>query len=210
MDVGYIIWVVLNLSILLFSVIMHEVAHGYVAYRLGDPTAKMSNRLSLNPINHIDPMGSIILPVLLALMRSSVMIGWAKPVPVDSRYFSRPRRDDFLVSIAGVTVNFIIAAIAALLFRTLGQLHNEALSTFLVMTCSMNVGLAVFNLLPVPPLDGSHVAAALMPVEMARRYMGMARYGLIVVFVLLYLGFVDVVMMPVIRILQVLMLGIPS
>jgi Zn-dependent protease len=208
MDFGFILAIILKLSILVFSIIVHEVAHGYVAYKLGDPTAKMSDRLSLNPINHIDPIGSVILPLFLAFTQSGLMLGWAKPVPVDARYFTHPRRDDFLVSIAGVTANFAIAAIAGLLFRVTGTLHIQELTMFLTLTCVTNIGLAVFNLLPVPPLDGSHVAAALMPLDMARRYMDMARFGFLIILLLLYLGFIDRIMIPVMGFLLWILLGV--
>ncbi|MEI6971047.1 MAG: site-2 protease family protein [bacterium] len=190
--------ILMGLMILAFSVIVHEVAHGYVAYRLGDPTAHLSNRLSLNPLNHIDPVGSIILPLLLVLSQSPVFLAWAKPVPVDPRYFRNPRRDDLLVSIAGVVSNMILAVMAAALFRLLEPGQNDALSSFLWLFCAINVGLAVFNMVPVPPLDGSHVLAAILPASAARAYSQFSGFGFIIIIALMGLGVMSHVVGPII------------
>ena len=201
---------VLQLTILVFAVIMHEFAHGYVAFRLGDPTAKLANRLNLNPLNHIDLMGSIILPLMLTLGGSPVVLGWAKPVPVNYGYFRHPRRDTILVSIAGVTTNLVIAVIAGLLLR-LSLLLNLSLpyhvSYFLLWTCVTNVCLAVFNMMPIPPLDGSHVLAELLPTRLAENYLSLGRFGFLIIFALFYLGPLGKVMEPIIKLLLGLLLG---
>ena len=137
-------WIV-RIPVLLFAITIHEYAHGYVAYRLGDPTAKQMGRLSFNPITHIDPLGAICLFLL--------NFGWAKPVPVDMRYFRNIRRDTILVSLAGPAANFCVALIAGMLIRYLyfsSQLYQMTLVYLLIM----NLGLGLFNLIPLPPLDG--------------------------------------------------------
>ena len=199
--------ILLNISVLIFAIVVHEVAHGYVAYRLGDPTAHRSNRLSLNPLDHVDPMGSIIVPLFLVLTNSSVMLGWAKPVPIDPRYFRHPRRDEVLVSLAGVTANLILAAIAGLFFRALAPAPNSTLDVFLILACRTNVALAVFNLMPIPPLDGSHIVAALLPPRAAESFQRISRAGIILIYLLLFVGALNKVMVPVMRSLERLFLG---
>ena len=200
--------ILLNLSVLIFAIVVHEVAHGYVAYRLGDPTAHRSNRLSLNPLDHVDPMGSIILPLILVLTHSPVMLGWAKPVPIDPRYFRHPRRDEVLVSLAGVTANLILAGLAGLSFRALAPAPDSTLGQFLVVACLTNVGLAVFNLMPIPPLDGSHVVAAFLPPGAAERFQRLSGMGFILIYLLLFVGALNLVMMPVMKVLVTLFLGV--
>jgi Zn-dependent protease len=186
------------LPILLFSVIIHEIAHGWMALRLGDPTAKMMGRLTLNPIPHIDLIGSIIIPLFSLFAAGSVFIAWAKPVPVDPRNFSHYRRDDLLVSIAGPVSNILMALLCSILVILLAAANKsvDALSTPLAEEVVMfllrmfyggvylNIVLAVFNLLPVPPLDGSHVLASLLPGKAAAVY---ARVGFAGIFLILIL-----------------------
>lgn len=185
------------LPILLFSVIIHEIAHGAMALRAGDPTAKLSGRLTLNPIPHIDLVGSIIVPLVSLLTAGQVFIAWAKPVPVNPLNFRRPRFDELLVAAAGPISNLILAAlcgvIAAGLVLFAGVLGingglGEELLRFLVqmfyLGITLNIVLAVFNLIPVPPLDGSHVIGAFLPLEAAEAY---ARIGFWGVFIILFL-----------------------
>ncbi len=186
------------LPILLFSVIIHEIAHGWTALRLGDPTAKMMGRLTLNPIPHIDLIGSIIVPLFSLLAAGSVFIAWAKPVPVDPRNFSHYRRDDILVSVAGPLSNLLMAlvcSIAVILLAALNKavvnwdapLATQAMVFLLRMFYGgvyLNIVLAVFNLIPVPPLDGSHVLASLLPGKAAAAY---ARVGFAGIFLLIFL-----------------------
>ncbi len=145
--------IIIYLIILLFSVILHEIAHGLMADRLGDPTAREAGRLTLNPIPHIDLFGSILLPAFLLLIHSPILFGSAKPVPVDYRNFRNLKWDMILVSLAGVATNFAIAIVFALAYRLLPNISSLA-QTILIQTVSLNLVLGLFNLIPIPPLDG--------------------------------------------------------
>ncbi|HCV42178.1 MAG TPA: site-2 protease family protein [Bacteroidetes bacterium] len=187
------------LPILLFSVVIHEVAHGYMALKLGDPTAKMLGRLTLNPLPHIDPIGSIFIPLFSLLTAGGVFIAWAKPVPVDPTNFLRPRRDDFLVSIVGPTSNLLVAfvcSVAVILLGFVGATVNTAGSALAIDGLEfltkmfyggiyLNIVLAVFNLIPVPPLDGSHVLAAFLPARLARGYRSVGFAGILLIIFLM-------------------------
>jgi Zn-dependent protease len=186
---------IVQLIALGFSIILHEIAHGYVAHRLGDPTAKNAGRLTLNPLAHIDPFGSILLPMMLAITHSPVLLGWAKPVPYNPAYFRDVRKGTMLVGAAGPATNLILAAASAALLRLLTPGGIAAL--FLLHLCVVNVVLCVFNLLPVPPLDGSRVVVGLLPAELARSYLRLERFGFLIVFGLLWLGALDYVVEPV-------------
>jgi Zn-dependent protease len=176
----------------LMAITFHEYAHGYVAYRLGDPTAKNEGRLTLNPIKHLDPMGTLV----LVLTR---MIGWAKPVPVDPRYFRDPRKGMIYVSLAGATANFMLALVFALLFRALILFMGSGITPTglqllvpALLMCQagvfLNLYLGAFNLLPIPPLDGSKVLAGLLPPHLAIGYMQIERYGMLLIILLIFLG----------------------
>jgi Zn-dependent protease len=176
----------------LMAITFHEYAHGYVAYRLGDPTAKNEGRLTLNPIKHLDPMGTLV----LVLTR---MIGWAKPVPVDPRYFRDPRKGMIYVSLAGATANFMLALVFALLFRALILFMGSGITPTglqllvpALLMCQagvfLNLYLGAFNLLPIPPLDGSKVLAGLLPPHLAIGYMQIERYGMLLIILLVFLG----------------------
>ena len=188
------------LPILFFSVIVHEVAHGYAALRLGDNTALNMGRLTLNPIPHIDIIGTIILPVML-ILRGGIMIGWAKPVPVNPFNFVNPRQDFAKVGAAGPVSNIILAVISTMMIRlivTFGLAESFFfIIELLAFAVRINILLAVFNLIPVPPLDGSRIVSAMRPAETAHRYQALERYGifpaLIVVFVLFNTGILHVI-----------------
>lgn len=186
------------LPILLFSVVIHEISHGWMALRLGDTTAKDLGRLTLNPIPHIDPVGSILVPLISIIVAGRVFIGWAKPVPVNPMNFSNFRRDDILVSVVGpfsnlvlsvlFTLMFIGIAHASPLFREAGPLADQFgafLGKMFYSGIVLNIVLAVFNLIPIPPLDGSHVVASLLPPELSLQYRRLGFYGIFIVVLLM-------------------------
>jgi Zn-dependent protease len=195
----------LILPILILSVVVHEYAHGWMALREGDQTAAMLGRLTLNPIPHLDPIGSLIVPGILALTGAPVL-GWAKPVPVNSRNFRNYKRGDILVSLAGVAANFLLAILFTLLLVALFWLVQvvpavgEYAGTVGLMFrygVYINIILIVFNLLPIPPLDGSHVMYHLLPPQAALRYREIGRYGFMILFALLFLTGFRFIIWPV-------------
>jgi Zn-dependent protease len=186
----------ISLPILIFSIVCHEVAHGWVARQQGDNTAAMLGRLTLNPIPHIDPIGSILVPALMALLPGGMMFGWAKPVPVNPRNFRNFKKGDILVSLAGVTVNLILGFLFALLLVAVQWLAVsvpalapswQILMAMLQYGIVINFVLMLFNLIPIPPLDGSHVFYYLLPPRLGMQYRQMGRFGMIIIFGLLYL-----------------------
>ena len=176
----------------LFAITLHEVAHGYMAYRLGDGTAKFLGRLSLNPIRHVDPIGTLLIPALLLLMRSPVLFGWAKPVPINWHNLRKPHRDIALVAAAGPGANFIMALFWGL-FAKIGlwvngpQLGSIALPIILMGAAgiAINTILMVLNLIPIPPLDGSRILTSLLPANLARTYNRIEPLAFFIVLVLL-------------------------
>jgi Zn-dependent protease len=190
--------VILLMVPVLFSITVHEVSHGYAAYRLGDPTAKAAGRLTLNPIKHIDVIGLLVLFI-------TRMIGWAKPVPVNPAYFKNPRKGMMWVSLAGPASNLALACIFAVVYKvSAGFLSSSYLYPLVFMMeimISINVGLAIFNLIPIPPLDGSHILEGLLPADMARAYSTIAPYGFIILLVLIFTHVVDYLVFPIIRII---------
>ncbi len=189
---------ILYLPILLFSVILHEFAHGYSAYRYGDDTAYLSGRLTLNPIAHIDPVGTVVLP-LVCYFAGWPMIGWAKPVPINPYRLRNPRADMPKVAFAGPLTNIILVVIAAILFKVAltAGFTSKALTSILLYTIMINLILAIFNLIPVPPLDGSKVLAGFLPDSMADKLMRLERYGMIIVLVLVFSGIFSKLVLPV-------------
>ena len=186
---------VIRIAVLVFSVIIHEVAHGYVAYRLGDPTARDAKRLTLNPLPHIDLMGSILLPLFLVVIKSPVLLGWAKPVPFNPRYFRDVKKGVMLVGLAGPASNLILAAAAGLILRILP--FEGIIGYLLAQLCVVNVILALFNLIPIPPLDGSRVVIGFLPSPMITDYLKLEPYGFLIIFGLLYLGVLDNILIPI-------------
>jgi Zn-dependent protease len=189
-----IIFIIIGLFILLFSSILHEIAHGYVAYQLGDPTAKIRGRLTLNPISHIDPYMSILMPLMFFIGSGGrIIFGGAKPVPVDPFNLRDGQKDLALVSVAGPLTNVILAVIGALLIHIIFPHHSfntiytsSFLGFFLGEVVQLNLLLAVFNLIPIPPLDGSKVFALILPKREAAAFMSMGNIGMLILFFLLF------------------------
>lgn len=198
----------LILPILLLSVVVHEYAHARVAVWQGDPTPREAGRLTLNPIPHVDPVGSLLVPAVLWLLPGSFLFGWARPVPIDGDRFHDRRRGEILVSVAGVTANFLLGAacilVVAACLRAEPALGAAAAPLLEGLRRMGRVGiffnflLAVFNLLPIPPLDGSHLVYHLLPARAARRYRKVGRYSvLLLVAALLFPGLLEVLLFPV-------------
>lgn len=172
----------LFLVVLIFSAILHEVAHGFIAERLGDPTARLLGRLTLNPKPHIDPVMSILLPLILLLSGSPIIFGAAKPVPVDPFNLKDGRKDLALVSLAGPATNFIIAIIAAILIKFLPL---SPIAEILYIVVQVNLILGIFNLIPIPPLDGSKIFSLVLPEKDATTFMSIGNIGIFIIFFLL-------------------------
>ena len=191
----------------LFGIICHEVAHGWVAYKLGDPTAKYLGRLTLNPVKHIDPVGLGVFAATALLMPFA--IGWAKPVPVQSRYFKHPREGMVFVSLAGPAANLLVAFLCAIILKLAYNLEQsgmlasslplEIVQASAKMGIGINCALAWFNLIPIPPLDGSHVVGGLLPAALADQFQALGRYGMIIIMVLLATGVFGRIIVPLIR-----------
>ena len=192
---------------LMLGIILHEVAHGWVASRRGDPTAAMLGRLTLNPLPHIDPLG--LAAFVLTSLTGSFVFGWAKPVPVNYRNFHTPVKDIMLVSIAGPAVNFILALFFAVLLRLLVEIwppssgqENTVWQFFFLMFKTgivVNFGLAWLNLLPLPPLDGSKLLWGILPPRIGFAYMQLERYGFIILIILLATGLLSKVLFPLVE-----------
>lgn len=187
------------LPILLFSVVVHEISHGYMALRLGDPTAKLMGRLTLNPIPHIDPVGSVLVPLFSLFIAGQIFIAWAKPVPINPLNFSNFKRDDILVSVVGPLSNILMAFVCTIFYIILVllaplilDLNFELLTelwTFLTKMFMggiyLNIILAVFNMIPIPPLDGSHVVASILPDNLSIPYRQIGFLGIFVIILLM-------------------------
>ncbi len=181
----------LSILVLLFSVILHEVMHGLVALRFGDTTAQRAGRLTLNPIPHIDLFGTILLPGLLILTGSPILFGWAKPVPVNPLNFKNIKRGEFFVSAAGILANFGLAITAALLYHLLSTISSTPviLLNILRFATMINLVLGVFNLFPIPPLDGSKILLSQLPYNLAKEYQKLERYGFLILVLLMMVPF---------------------
>ncbi|GHV08257.1 peptidase M50 [Clostridia bacterium] len=164
----------------LFAIMLHEIAHGYAAHRLGDETARDMGRLSLNPIRHVDWFGLLMLIL--------VGFGWAKPVPIDMRYFQNPKRDMCLVALAGPGMNFALAFVTLIIYALGAAAVPEFVADFLIAFALINVGLGVFNLFPIPPLDGSKAIGILIPDHIYYKILQYERYGMMALMLLLFTG----------------------
>lgn len=186
--------------ILFFAVVVHEYAHGWAAYKLGDPTAKLAGRLTLNPIMHVDPVGTIFLPGVLIALRllgmNTFLFGWAKPIPVNFSRLRNPRRDMMLVGLAGPAVNVVMAVAISQLARVLVSLE---VYKFVEAAVFINLLLATFNMIPIPPLDGSRLVMGLLPRQLAVPYSRLEPYGIFIVILLVSGGILDTVVIPVVE-----------
>ena len=208
----------LSIPALMLAVILHEVAHGWVAYRMGDPTAKLAGRLTLNPVPHIDPFGTLILPGMFIILGSPIIFGWAKPVPINPNNFRDLRMGTFLVSIAGVSMNIMLAFFFGALYRSLVGLIN-VLDPFLVKSVVLpllifsqksvliNLILAIFNMIPIPPLDGSRALMSFLSFRYWEIFYRYEIYGFFVITVLLFTGVLGRIIYPPLKFLYQLILG---
>lgn len=186
----------------LFAITLHEAAHGWVASKLGDPTARQLGRITMNPIKHIDPVGTIAVPLVLVML-SGFIIGWAKPVPVDPRHFKQPLLDMALVALAGPVSNFIMACGWALLITlSTTMLADSPVAIHLLRMAqagmTINLILMVLNLIPIPPLDGGRVVAGVLPKQMALSFMRIEPYGMWIILALLFSGVLGKILWPVV------------
>lgn len=190
----------------LLGIILHEMAHGWVAERCGDPTARVMGRLTLNPLPHIDPLGLLVFG--LTSLSGAFVFGWAKPVPVNPRYFRNPARDMMLVALAGPLTNFLLAILFGVILRLVltffppqawaGNTVYVFVLTSLQAGVVINFGLGWLNLLPIPPLDGSKVLSYFLPGDMAWRYLSIERYGFVILLLLLFTGLLGYVLWPLV------------
>jgi Zn-dependent protease len=210
MSLAAMLELALALAAFLMAVVFHEYAHGRVASLLGDPTARDARRLTLNPLAHIDPFGTVLLPLGLAVVRFALgvavpIVGYAKPVPVNPIYFRHPYQGMMLVALAGPMTNLLLAGVGTGLWYALGA--TELLSTFVLYFVVMNVLLAVFNLIPVPPLDGSRVLLYLLPEGGKRVLLLLEPFGFVIIFLLLYAGVLQYLLMPIVSWVETMLMG---
>ena len=214
-DIGSI---VLAIPALMIAVILHEVAHGYAAYKMGDPTAKEMGRLTLNPIPHIDPFGTIIFPAILMLVGSPILFGWAKPVPIDPTRFRDLRKGMFIVSIAGILTNFSLAVLFGLTNRLLmklipvvpAEMFDTVIKPLLIFTTQsvgINLILGLFNAIPIPPLDGSRALMSFFSYRYWELFYRYEMYGFLLITVLLFTGVLQQIILPPFYFLYRLILG---
>ncbi len=192
MDIPILIY---EIIVLVFSAVVHEVSHGFMAERLGDPTARLAGRLTLNPLKHLDPFGSVLLPLLMLLSGTGIVFGWAKPVPYNPYQLKDPAKGGALIAAAGPASNLAIAAVFALFFRVLaaatGPVPGSAAALLLLtgLIVQVNLMLAIFNLVPIPPLDGSKILIAFLPASAGRAFGSIERYGFLLVLLFIFFGF---------------------
>lgn len=199
--------IIVSLILLLFSVVIHELCHGIVADKLGDHTARIAGRLTLNPIPHLDLFGSILLPLFLFAVGSPIIFGAAKPVPVNFFNLRDPKRDMALVSLAGPGANFALAIIFAIPIR-FGLIDTATLGyDVLLQAVLLNLVLGIFNLIPIPPLDGSKIFASFFPERLMYNILAMERFGFILIILFLYTGIIHSILIPALRFLSGILLG---
>ncbi len=195
--------------VLVFSIMIHEVAHGAVALWRGDTTARDAGRLTLNPLPHIDLFGTILIPLFLILTRAGFLFGWAKPVPTNPYFYRTPRKDLALIGAAGPLSNFLLAVLAGVAFRILGPAVGmyHPLSQALLFAVVINLVLCFFNLVPIPPLDGSRILVIFLSRSMAETYVRIEPYGMFIIIILLMLGFFRLIL-PLINLFLSLLTGL--
>ena len=195
----------LQLPGLMLGISVHEMAHGYMAYRKGDYTAKLMGRLTLNPVKHIDPVGTVLVPIMLA-MSGAPIFGWAKPVPVSTFNFKSPRKDYALVGLAGPASNFLLAIILGVLLKILLLIPGPpSIMTPLILMVFYGIIISIFlgvlNLIPIHPLDGSHIVTGILPAHQAQVYSRHERYGFIVLLILIFTGILVRIINPISKII---------
>ena len=211
---------IISYIVLLLAISIHECSHAWSANRLGDPTAKNLGRITLNPIAHIDLIGTVLIPIFIIITGSGILFGWAKPVPVNPYNLRNPRKDNLWVSFAGPLSNLFLAILSALIYRViffwLGNsffssewvFFLKPLTLFILFSTQLNVILAIFNLIPIFPLDGSGVLMGLLPYETARAYEKTRPYGFLILILLLYTGILGSIIGPLYSLI-IKLLGIP-
>ena len=209
--------VLIQIVVLIASLSVHEAAHAWAADRLGDPTARHLGRLTLNPVVHVDPIGTLLFPIIAMLTRLP-LIGWAKPVPVDPRHLRHPKRDFAIIAAAGPASNLIMAMIGAAIFAALpdagpgdiaGRAVMRPLDTLILEFIQLNVLLAVLNMIPGPPLDGGNVLLGILPHAGARVVEQLRPYGFLILYALMLTGVLGTLLWPVAFFILRLLLGIP-
>ncbi|MEW6074677.1 MAG: site-2 protease family protein [Candidatus Omnitrophota bacterium] len=191
-------------GLLMIAMSVHEFAHGWVAYRLGDTTAKYLGRLTLNPLAHIDPVGTVLLPLMLLIATNGQFVfGAAKPVPINYLALRNPKRDMVLIGLSGPLSNLLFAVASSVLLRFLPS--HSGLGLILYNLIFINVVLGIFNLVPIPPLDGSRILAGILPRDLSEFYSRLEPYGFFIIIILLWLGVFDVFVWPIIRLIASLL-----
>ncbi len=212
MDANTIRQLIISIPALILAITLHEVAHGYVANRLGDPTARLMGRLTLNPIKHIDPIGTVILPLVLTML-GGVIFGYAKPVPINPANFKDPKKDMAISAAAGPIINILIAILSSVILVVIilpvsAFLQNNTINAILTPLALMlqfsvriNIFLAALNLIPILPLDGGRVLVGLLPYEQAAAYSKIEPYGLMILFALIFTGIAGLFIFPLVKLL---------